>query len=178
MLHVMINGTRFNLSTPQKPDQPTRGLIEKAQDAMDETSTAVLDSDGDETGFDLPAEIEPQAWALAEALEISVLSNIGYDGRGYGPDVWSSDDAPGGYWVLDESERDEQVDDQLDDQLDEIISDLPVSLSDYIDRDRWKEDQIDEIEAGEGYGSFLASYDGQEREACIDRTRYYVYRVG
>lgn len=188
MLHVIINNTRYNLADETDPDTAINELVRTAQQAMQHAgvdSTSILNDDTEETGFTsietgdtLESEYPEQAWALTAALGCSILSNIGYDGRGYGPDVWTSDDEPGEYWVLAESEREDAISNYLDSILKEtVLREIPAGYQDYFDRDRWKEDQIKEIEAGEGYGGSLASYDGNEREACIDGEWYYVYRV-
>lgn len=187
MLHVIINNTRMNLADESTPDVATAVRVREAQRAMAEAGlleVPIFDTEHEiglsvETGDTLESEYPEQAWALSEALGCSILSNIGYDGRGYGPDVWTSDDEPGEYWVLTDSEREEAIGNYLDSILEEsVMSEIPEQFHSYFNRDSWKEDQIKEIEAGEGYGGPLASYDGHEREACVDGTYYYVYRVG
>jgi hypothetical protein len=191
MLHVIINGTRYNLATADAPTKPDNALVRAAQAVMLETdvtsATVMLDveypdeSEGvgvrhayDETGDTLESEYDEKVWAFAEALGCSVLSNIGYDGRGYGPDVWTSDDEPGEYWVLDDSEREQAASNALDSYLEEcVLEQIPEAYHDYFDGDRWKEDAL----AADGYGHTLSSYDGEEHGVCIDGTYYYVYRV-
>jgi hypothetical protein len=137
------------------------------------TSAPILDDDGDPTGEDLPDEIEEKALALAEVLGVSPLG-CAYDGAGSLGDLWSSDEEPGEYRVLDESEREQAASEALDSYIDEcVLSQIPEGYRDYFDADRWKQDALN----SDGYGHTLASYDGDEQEACIDGTWYYVYRV-
>ena len=178
MLHIIINGTRYNIATDDRPNNIDRLLTQTAQAAMLEaglTGAAIRDFGGDETGDTLPDEIDEKVWALAEALGCSVLSNIGYDGHGSGPDGGTSDDEPGEYWVLDSSERDEAANDALDSYLDEcILSQIPDSLRSYFDGDSWKEDALN----NDGYGHTISGYDGEEHEVCIDGMCFYIYRIG
>ena len=189
MATVNINGTVFILDTNQeRPGYYTTYGIQRAQAAMLEagvTSAPIIDAFGEPTGEDLPDELEPKALALAEVLGVSPLGCL-YDGAGFG-DVWSSDEEPGEYRVLDESEREQAADEALESYIDECIieqakaeardnaalASLIRTLSDHFDRASWKQLALD----SDGYGHTLASYDGEEREACIDGTWYYVYRV-
>jgi hypothetical protein len=180
MKFIVINNKRFDLDSNADVRAAQASMTAAGVD-----STPIFDlcddslNDAGETGDTLDSEFEEKAWALAKALDCSILSNIGYDGRGFGPDVWTSDDEPGEYWVLDDSEREEAINNYLDSILEEsVLSEIPEAYRDYFDKNAWKEDQVKEIEAGEGYGGPLASYDGHEREACIDGTYYYVYRIG
>ncbi len=180
MKHVILNLQRFNLDSNADVRTAQATMVAAGVDSTP-IYDAADDGSGDvtETGDTLESEYDPKVWAFAEALGCSILSNIGYDGRGYGPDIWTSDDEPGEYWVLDLSERDEAIGNYLDSILDDcVMSEIPEKFHNYFDRDSWKEDQVKEIEAGEGYGGPLASYDGDEREACIDGTYFYIYRIG
>jgi hypothetical protein len=180
MLHIIINHQRYDLDSNEavrftQNAMKAAGIDEApVYDAADDGSGEVT-----ETGDTLPDEYKPQVWAFAKALDCSVLSNIGYDGRGSGPDVWTSDDEPGEYLVLTDSERDDAIGAYLDGILEEsVMREIPDQFHDYFNRDAWKEDQINEISAGEGYGGPLASYDGHEREACVEGEYFYIYRVG
>jgi hypothetical protein len=175
MKFIVVSGNRFDLNT--NADVRT-AQVAMAAAGLDSAPIFDLDddslNDAGETGDTLDSEFEPKVWAFAEALGCSVLSNIGYDGRGAGPDVWTSDDEPGEYYVLDDSEREQAASDQLDNYLEEcVLSEIPERYRDYFDGNRWKEDAL----AADGYGHTLSSYDGEEHEACIDGEYYYVYRV-
>jgi len=177
MATVYINGTGFELDTdPERPGVYTVKGVQAACAAMlaaGVDSAPILDVFGEATGEDLPDEIEPKALALAEVLGVSPLGCL-YDGAGSLGDLWSSDDEPGEYRVLDESEREQAASDALDSYLDDCVMDqIPEQYHQYFDRDAWKQDALD----SDGYGHTLASYDHEEREACIDGTWYYVYRV-
>ncbi len=164
MAHILINGTKFSLDTAKE--------FQAALAAMLPTSDyTVFDSNGAVMGETIGLYFDSKAIALASELGVSPLSCTQIQMH---DDVWSSDDEPGEYRVLDESERDTAWDESLDSYIDEcILPECNETLAQYFDRDAWKRDA-----RHDGAGHSLASYDSDEREAFIDGQGYFIYRIG
>lgn len=176
MQYVIINGERYRVDTAQGY-KVAKDALERAKLDSVPILTDEEDFGGKPTGetFEL-YDYEPKAIALAEVLSVSPLSNIGYDGRSESdPHArWTSDDDPGEYLVLDDSERETLWDESLENYIDEcILPELPDAYRGYFDSDAWKRDA-----EHDGAGHSLATYDGVEHEAMIDGEWYFVYRVG
>lgn len=80
-----------------------------------------------------------------------------------------STEMDGEYRVLTDDEADEAEREYLDDLFDQIVE-VPDHLRDYIDKDKWIEDNSGER------GQNLNGYDGGEEEVEFEGTTYYIYR--
>ena len=76
------------------------------------------------------------------------------------------------YLVCTDDEADQLWEQSLGNYIDEcILPELPEIAKNYFDEEKWKSDaRVD------GRGHSLAGYDGEEHEAKIGDTWYYVYR--
>lgn len=176
MLYIKVGNETYRVDRAQNCKLAIDALEQAGLD-----SAPILASSGAEvepTGDDFcPDDYGVKVLALAEALDISPMSNIGYDGRSESdPHAhWTSDDAPGEYLVLDDSERETMWDEALESYIDDCILDqLPKAYRNYFDCESWKSD----ARISDGAGHCLASYDGNEHEVMINGEWYYIYRVG
>ena len=76
------------------------------------------------------------------------------------------------YLVLTDSEADAAWDSELERYIEDcILPEIPEMYRGYFDEDKWKADaRVD------GRGHSLAGYDGEECEARINGTDYFIYR--
>jgi hypothetical protein len=115
---------------------------------------------------------DPKCVALAEHLKVpyETISDV-YGEEG---DTFESEDAPGEYRVLTESERETAADEALESYIDDcILPGVPAVCRNYFDSKRWKRDTL----LSDGYGHTLSSYDGEEHEVTVDGEWYYIYRT-
>ena len=76
------------------------------------------------------------------------------------------------YLVVTDGEADDLWDQSLDNYIDEcILPELPEIAKNYFDVEKWKKGA-----KHDGRGHSLAGYDGEEHEAKIGDTTYYIYR--
>lgn len=166
-LHIKINGAEYPVDTYEQ--------VERAQDTLTAENmlspVPVYDENGEPTGHTLRHSecLEPKAFALAEALGDHWLQCANTS-----CDEWESEDSPGTYLVLTEDEREQYADERLESYIDEcILTELPEQYRHYFDSAGWKRDAL----MSDGYGHTISSYDGEEREAKIDGSWYYIYRT-
>lgn len=76
------------------------------------------------------------------------------------------------YEVLTDEEADDRWEEELNYYIEEcIIPELPENMQNYFDEEAWKRDaRLD------GRGHAISRYDGNENEAKINDTYYYIYR--
>lgn len=78
------------------------------------------------------------------------------------------------YLVYTYSEREAALRDYYTDYFNEFVRpEIPESIVDYVNEDRWIEDQVDNCDAG----GALACYDGCENCITLDGRDYFVYRT-
>ncbi len=172
MLHIQINMQAYPVNTKDEIETAQAEMIKAGlseaevwtgNDLVEEDSTYVCELSAD--------PLEDKAYALASAIGVSPLGCAQIQMHG---DVWTSDDAPGEYRVLDSDERDSAWNGSLDSYIDDcILAGESEVFQRYFDRDAWKRDA-----RHDGAGHSLASYDSEEREAQIDGQWYFIYRVG
>lgn len=120
---------------------------------------------------DLDSEFDARQIALADILGCSVES---VSECRHGDNQYESDDDPGKYLVLTESERESVANEALDSYIDDaILPEIPEAYRNYFDADSWKRDAL----MSDGYGHTIARYDSEERETKVDGVWYFVYRV-
>ena len=114
-------------------------------------------------------EFDDKVIALAAHLGCSLESiNENSD------DTYDSDDEPGEYWVLTDSEADEAFKESVENYVDEcILPECPKNIRNYFDTDRFRRD----VEMSDGRGPSLAGYDGTEHEEKVDGEWFFIYRV-
>lgn len=115
-------------------------------------------------------EIDPKIRALAAYLNVAPTS---IEERGDG-DWYESEDEPGEYLVLTDSEADQRASESMDSYIEDMTHDWPETARDYFDAERWKRDAL----LSDGRGHVIASYDSNEGEEQIDGEWYFIYRVG
>jgi hypothetical protein len=107
--------------------------------------------------------------ALAAHLGCSLESiNCNYD------DTYDSDDEPGEYRVLTDSEADDAFKEYQESYIDEcILPECPEHIRDYFDTERF----IRDVQLSDGRGPSLASYDGDENEEHVNGEWFFIYRL-
>jgi hypothetical protein len=89
-------------------------------------------------------------------------------------DTYESDDEPGEYRVLTDSEADSAFKEYQESYVkDCILPDCPAAIRYYFDTDRYARD----VRTSDGRGPSLASCDSEENEEKVGDERYFIYRV-
>lgn len=134
-----------------------------AKQHMGDTGTLVIIDNHHDSEFD------DKLIALAAHLGCSLESiNENAD------DTYDSDDEPGEYRVLTDSEADEAFNESIENYVDEcILPECPENIRNYFDTDRFRRD----VEISDGRGPSLASYDSEENEEKVDGEWFFIYRV-
>lgn len=116
-------------------------------------------------------EFDDRQVALAAHLGCSLES---INELRHGDNLYDSDDEPGEYLVLTDSEADDAFKASVENYVEECILDqLPRQYRMYFDTEAFTRD----VRIGDGRSPSLASYDGAENEEMVDDTWYYIYRV-
>ena len=133
------------------------GLVDYLADSTGEASlTSYLSSFIEQADFD---EDQEKILALMEAIDVDYSTALDH--------IEECD-----YYVYTDKQADDAWDESLDHYLDDcILPDLPESVQYYFDRDSWKSDA-----RMDGRSHSLAHYDGEELEATINGTTYYIFR--
>lgn len=92
----------------------------------------------------------------------------------FSDDTYESDDEPGEYRVLTDSEADDVFKASVENYIDEcILPECPEHIRNYFDTERF----IQDVRLSDGRGPSLAWYDGAENEECVGDEWYFIYRV-